>query len=93
MTGAPKIRTMSIIDRLESRARGPYSGAIGFLSYGDRMHLSIVIRTIVMANSGVTVASTGNSSAMVTVFQVFSRMTTRSCVPLSPSEGRSTATS
>ena len=59
MTGAPKMRTVSIIDRLEGRARGPYSGALGYLSYGDRMDLSIVIRTIVMQPSRITVASGG----------------------------------
>jgi len=47
LTGAPKIRAMEIIDQLEPTQRGPYGGAVGYISYSGNLDSCITIRTIV----------------------------------------------
>jgi para-aminobenzoate synthetase component 1 len=48
ITGAPKIRSMEIIDETEPTARGVYTGSIGFIGIDGSVRLNIAIRTIIM---------------------------------------------
>jgi len=49
VSGAPKVRAMEIIDELEPVRRGPYAGAVGYVSWGARtLDTAIAIRTVVM---------------------------------------------
>ncbi len=59
MTGAPKLRTMRIIDRLEGEARGVYSGAIGYFGLGGGCDLSVAIRTIVLDGDSTRIGAGG----------------------------------
>ena len=50
ITGAPKIRSMQIIDELEPTQRNIYTGSIGYLDFSGDLDLNIVIRTMVIKN-------------------------------------------
>lgn len=51
VTGAPKIRTMEIIQELESSPRGVYTGAIGYLAPDGNVVFNVPIRTVVIKNN------------------------------------------
>lgn len=65
ITGAPKIRTMEIIEELEPVRRGPYTGSLGWIDYNGDMEFNIIIRTMairdgiahVQAGAGIVIDS------------------------------------
>ena len=89
MTGAPKPSTMQIIEGLEGRARGVYSGALGFVSTDGSANLSIVIRTLVAHDDGtVTLAAGGAVVADSDPAAEYEEMLTKLRAALPPSVGR-----
>jgi para-aminobenzoate synthetase component 1 len=64
MTGAPKFSAVTILDRLENRARGLYAGAFGYFSLDGRIDLAMVIRSIVLDPDGATVGAGGGITAL-----------------------------
>ena len=57
VSGAPKIRAMEILDRLEPEARGPYAGAVGYLSFTGDLDTCITIRTLVVQGNETSVTA------------------------------------
>lgn len=64
MTGAPKKRTMEILDELEGGPRGIYSGALGFLTLDGRLDLAVVIRTMIVTSDRVEIGVGGAITAL-----------------------------
>ena len=59
MTGAPKLRTMQVIDAVEGSPRGPYAGAFGWICADGRADLGVVIRSLFCAPDGQWLLGTG----------------------------------
>lgn len=57
VSGAPKIRAMAIVDELEPEARGPYAGAVGYLSFAGDLDTCITIRTVVLRDGVASVTA------------------------------------
>ncbi|MGX5680190.1 anthranilate synthase component I family protein [Schumannella luteola] len=64
MTGAPKRSATLILDALEARPRGIYSGAFGYLGFDGAVDLAMVIRSIVIDESGCTIGTGGGITAL-----------------------------
>jgi len=59
LSGAPKVRAMQILDALEPDVRGPYGGAVGYLTYGGNMNTGIIIRTLALLGDDAYVQAGG----------------------------------
>ena len=59
LSGAPKVRAMEIIAEMEKAPRGPYGGAVGYVSFSGNMDLAITIRTACIENNVLTVRAGG----------------------------------
>ena len=59
LSGAPKVRAMEIIAEMEKEPRGPYGGAVGYVSFSGNMDLAITIRTACIENGVLTVRAGG----------------------------------
>jgi anthranilate synthase component 1 len=55
VTGAPKVRAMEIIEELEPARRGPYAGAVGYVSFSGNLDTCITIRTVLFARGVATI--------------------------------------
>lgn len=77
MTGAPKLRTMELIDKLEDGPRGVYSGALGYFSLDGAMDLSMVIRTIVADGDAVSYGVGGAILALSDPVEEFAETVTK----------------
>ena len=59
LTGAPKVRTMEIIEELEPTRRGHYGGGIGYFSFSGNMDTAITIRTALVKNGTIYIQAAG----------------------------------
>jgi len=64
MTGAPKLAATEILDGLENRARGIYSGVFGYVGLDGTVDLAMVIRSIIIDSAGSTVGTGGGITAL-----------------------------
>jgi anthranilate synthase component I len=53
VSGAPKVRAMTIIDALEPTRRGPYAGTVGYLDFSGNLDSCITIRTMVVQDDAI----------------------------------------
>lgn len=82
MTGAPKLRSMELLDSLESSSRGIYSGCIGFFSINNTFDLNIVIRTVVIHEGEASVGAGGAVVALSRPEEEYNEMVLKSRAPV-----------
>ncbi|MBR9813260.1 aminodeoxychorismate synthase component I [bacterium] len=79
ITGCPKVRCMEIIAELEPTARGPYTGAMGYLGVDGRLDLNILIRSVVLqgkrgwARAGAGIVADSDADAEIAEMQAKAR--------------------
>eukprot|EP00126_Sphaerothecum_destruens_P000391 Sdes_comp10446_c0_seq1m2137 len=84
MTGAPKFRTMGILDELERHhPRGVYSGCLGFFSLTGPVDFAVVIRTIVVDQDGFSIGAGGAIVHLSDSDSEFQEMVLKARAPLS----------
>ncbi|KAI8921085.1 ADC synthase [Powellomyces hirtus] len=74
MTGAPKLRTVEILETLENAPRGPYSGVLGYFSLNGAAEFSVIIRTAVCSANEISVGAGGAIVALSDPQEEFDEM-------------------